>query len=164
MNERLGKLLEGLNGRLEELPGVFSTAQWGGRAYKVGNPKKPKLVAHVVVDRDGRAITVAFKLPKERAEDAVDRHEWVEPSSFGSLGRSGWVSAKLTRKRDLTVLAKLLAESRALYPVTNAPPPTTPAHSGAGAGSNAIARRIDRVMGEIRPDGWEPDAGGFDDG
>ena len=162
MNERTGKLLEGLNGRLEELPGVFSTAQWGGRAYKVGNPKKPKLVAHVVVDRDERAITVAFKLPKERAEDAADRHEWIEPSSFGSLGRSGWVSAKLTRKRDLTVLAKLLAESRAQYPATKTEP-AIETQPPAGAASGAIARRIDRVMGEALPDGWAPDSGGFDD-
>ena len=35
---------------LNALPGVFSTPQWGGRAYKLprgGNSGKPKLLAHV---------------------------------------------------------------------------------------------------------------------
>jgi len=164
MNERMGKLLEGLNGRLEELPGVFSTPQWGGRAYKVGDPKKPKLVAHVVVAEGGQGISVGFKLPKERAEDVVERHDWIERSSFGSLGRSGWVSARLTRKRDLSVLEKLLAESRSLHPVAMAEPSSTPPRRpGGNSGSaSAVARRIDKVMSRERPDGWEPDPGGFD--
>ncbi|MHC5114235.1 MAG: MmcQ/YjbR family DNA-binding protein [Planctomycetota bacterium] len=163
MNERIGRLLDGLNGGLEGLPGVYSTAQWGGRAYKVGDPKKPKLVAHVVVADSGTAISVGFKLPKERAEDVVDRYEWIEPSSFGSLGRSGWVSARLTRQRDLCVLEKLLAESRSLHPVSRVEPeaaPKPPRRHGSGSG---VARRIDQVMTHDRPDGWVPDAGGFDD-
>ncbi len=63
------------------------------------------------------------------------------------------VSAELTGKRQLTVLTKLLAESRALYPtveMTQADPKER------SAGSDAVSRRIDHVMGEMQAEGWHP--------
>ena len=98
-----------------ELAGVFSTPQWGGRAYKLpgpnGNRKRPKLLAHVVTTRDGKAITVQFKLAAQRAADVVEQYEWITPHSFRTLAPSGWISARLTTKRQTTTVLRLLRES-----------------------------------------------------
>ena len=157
MNKRVQAILHDLSSWLNSLPGVFSTPQWGGRAYKVpgpnGNPKKPKLVAFVALNKPRDAIGVQFKLPGPRAAQVVDDHDWISPHSFRTLAPAGWVSAKVTGKRQLTVLAKLLAESRALYPAvekTQADPKERSTRS------DAVSRRIDQVMGEMQADGWRP--------
>ena len=157
MNKRVQAILNDLSRRLNSLPGVFSTPQWGGRAYKVpgpnGNAKKPKLVAFVAMNKGGDAIGVQFKLTRPRAEQVIDDHDWISPHSFRTLAPAGWVSAELTGKRQLNVLAKLLAESRALYPtveMTQADPKER------STGSDAVSRRIDQVMGEMQAEGWRP--------
>ncbi len=157
MNKRVQTILSDLGRRLNSLPGVFSTPQWGGRAYKVpgpnGNPKKPKLVAFVAMNKAGDAIGVQFKLTRSRAEQVIDDHDWIKPHSFRTLAPAGWISAKVTGKRQFTVLAKLLAESRALYPTV---PKTQADPKKRSAGSDAVSRRIDQVMGEMQAEGWRP--------
>lgn len=157
MNKRVQAILRDLSRQLNSLPGVFSTPQWGGRAYKVpgpnGNPDKPKLVAFVAMNKARDAIGVQFKLPRPRAEQVIDGHDWISPHSFRTLAPAGWVSAKVTGKRQLTVLAKLLAESRALYPTV---PKTQVDPKERSTGSDAVSRRIDQVMGEVQAEGWRP--------
>ena len=157
MNKRVQAILGDLSRRLNSLPGVFSTPQWGGRAYKVpgpnGNPKKPKLVAFVAMNKARDAIGVQFKLTGPRAEQVVDDHDWISPHSFRTLAPAGWVSARVTGKRQLNVLAKLLAESRALYPTV---PKTQVNPKEQRAGSDAVSRRIDQVMHEMQAEGWRP--------
>ena len=157
MNKRVQAILRDLSRRLNSLPGVFSTPQWGGRAYKVpgpnGNPKKPKLVAFVAMNKARDAIGVQFKLTRPRAEQVIDDHDWIRPHSFRTLAPAGWVSAKVTGKRQLNVLTKLLAESRALYPTV---PKTQANPKERSTGSDAVSRRIDQVMGEMQAEGWRP--------
>ena len=157
MNKRVQAILRDLTRRLNSLPGVFSTPQWGGRAYKVlgpnGNPNKPKLVAFVAMNKARDAIGVQFKLTRPRAEQVIDDHDWIRPHSFRTLAPAGWVSAKVTGKRQLTVLAKLLAESRALYPTV---PKTQANPKERSTGSDDVSRRIDHVMREMQAEGWRP--------
>ena len=157
MNKRIQAILDDLSGRLNALPGVFSTSQWGGRAYKVpgpnGNPNKPKLVAFVALNDARDAIGVQFKLTKKRAGQTIDDHDWIKPHSFRTLAPAGWVSAKVTGKRQLNVLAKLLAESRALYPAVEEP---MAAIDDRTTGSDVVSKRIDHVMREMRAEGWHP--------
>jgi hypothetical protein len=157
-------LLKAIGSDLADLPDVYSTAQWGGRAWKVpgpgGSKAKPKLLAHVTPTRDERAISVTFKLPRDRAAAAADAHAWIEPSSFGKLGRSGWLAATLTTKRQWKTLRPLLAESREQYPRTE-PARAEPARRGRVGSDDA--RRVDRVMKELGESGWSPgDDDGFD--
>ena len=157
MNKRIQAILDDLSGHLNLLPGVFSTPQWGGRAYKVpgpnGNPNKPKLVAFVALNDARDAIGVQFKLTKERAGQAIDDHDWIKPHSFRTLAPAGWVSARVTGKRQLNVLAKLLAESRALYPAVEE---SMAAIGDRTTGSDVVSKRIDHVMREMRAEGWQP--------
>ncbi len=162
MNKRVQVILRDLSSRLNSLPGVFSTPQWGGRAYKVpgpnGNPKKPKLVAFVAINKARDAIGVQFKLTRPRAEQVIDDLDWISPHSFRTLAPAGWVSAKVTGKRQLNVLTKLLAESRALYPTIEKAQASPKERN---AGSDAVSRRIDQVMGVMQAEGWRPR--GYDD-
>ena len=154
MAARTTRLLEELAAILNGLPAVFSTPQWGGRAYKVrkGSAGKFKLLAHVTVN--GRSVHIGFKLPPQRARDVVEQYDWIEPSSFRTLAPSGWVSAGFTTKRQLAVLRKLLAESHELHGVK---PDEKPARKKTAAtDTSPAARHIDRVMGEIAADGWSP--------
>jgi hypothetical protein len=162
MSRAPSRILESLAVVLNRLPGVFSTAQWGGRAYKLPGPggslKKPKLLAFVSLSRDGASVVLTFKLPKPRAVETIGRHSWIIKESFGSLGAAGWVQAKLTQQRQINVLTGLLAESRALYPVSHAETAVRAEDDagGAKAGSSAVARRIARVMQQELPEGWSP--------
>ncbi len=159
MSDRTRNLLNEIGKSLNRLPGVFSTAQWGGRAYKLPNEKndrrKAKLLAFVLLSKDDRAVSVSFKLEPTIAADAVDRYGWVEPHSFRTLAPSGWISATISTKRQLKPLALLLKESRSLYPLEKEMP-STPVPSDGKAGSNPVARRIDRVMAEFEREGWSP--------
>ena len=153
------RLLEALHEIISALPDVFSAVQWGGRAYKLPRPdgttKKPRLLAFVTLKEKDASIHVGFKLPKDRAADAVDQYAWLNPSTFGTHGQSGWVDADITQKRQLAPLGKLLSECRATFTVN---PPDEPEWKSPGTGkvSNAEARRIDRVMGALKADGWSP--------
>lgn len=163
MNKRIGAILEQLNDDLASLPGVFSTPQWGGRAYKLpdanGKRSKPKLVAHVSINKAGDAIGVSFKLDRARAEEVVDRHgDWIQPHSFRTLAPSGWVSARVTKKTQVRVLAKLLAESHSQYPQVDLRSTETASSRRSRAGATT---QIDRVMGELKAEGLAP-AGEFD--
>ena len=85
MSNRIAELLGEIDRILSDLPDVFSTAQWGGRAYKLPNPNgdrsKPKLLAFVVVARDGDAVSVGFKLDRQRAPNVIEQYKWVAPDS-----------------------------------------------------------------------------------
>ncbi len=164
--------LELLGEALTQLPGVFSTPQWGGRAYKLpgpnGNTRKPKLLAFVDITKEGDAVHVSFKLDKERARTLTNKYTWLGPHGFRTLAPSGWVTAQVSTKREINALLKLLTESHNLYSPTpgNGEPrentePTPPDCGGRGGrggrgGSSETARHIDRVMSEARTNGWQP--------
>ena len=137
----------------------------GGRAYKLPGPggsrRKPKLLAFVTSTKDEKAVSVGFKLPVPRAAEVVERYAWIEPHSFGALGKSGWVAARLSSPRHLKMLSRLLAEARKLHPVQDVEerPTGTPA---AATFSSVTAKHIDRVMREVRAEGWEPTGGDFE--
>ncbi len=152
MAKRINGLLDELAVILNDLPAVFSTPQWGGRAYKVGREGKAKVLAHVCLTKGGDAVTVSFKLAPERARDLIERHEWIAPHSFRTLAPAGWLTAQVTTKRQVGTLGRLLAESHGLHPVpaeNDASPRPRPAAS-------ETARHIDRVMGEVSAEGWTP--------
>jgi hypothetical protein len=159
----VNRLLEEIGKALGALPGVFSTVQWGGRAYKLpgpgGNRNKPKLLAHVWMTKAGDAVGVDFKLAKERAVEVVDQHDWIRPHSFRTLAPSGWVSAKIRTAKQAASLKRLLGESRSLYGKTAEPDPV-PARddpgAGASPGASPIARKIDAVMRQAAAEGWKP--------
>ena len=144
----LAELAELLNG----LPGVFSTPQWGGRAYKVPRrgAGKPKLLAHVTPADGEDGATVSFKLPPPEAATQVERHDWIAPHSFRTLAPSGWVTAHVRTKRQLATLGKLLRESHALHGVVTTSDP------GPEQGGGDESARIDRVLGEAKDEGWSP--------
>ena len=153
MAARLRVIHDELTAALQALPGVFSTPQWGGRAWKLPGPggsrRKPKLLAHLVASEE--AIGVSFKLERHRARDVVERHEWIEPHAFRTLAPSGWLSARVRTKRQAAILAKLLAESRTLY--GGAQETAAPRR---GSASDPVARRVDQVMEQARARGWTP--------
>ena len=152
MPRRTQTLLAELAAVLNGLPGVFSTPQWGGRAYKVPRrgAGKPKLLAHVTPADGADGVTVSFKLPPPEAATQVERHDWIAPHSFRTLAPSGWLTAHVRTKRQLATLGKLLRESHALHGVVTADDPG-PKHEG---GSESA--RIDRVLGEAKDEGWSP--------
>jgi len=157
MNQPAANLLKEIGRLLGAMEDVFSAAQWGGRAYKLpgpgGNRHRPKLLAFVVATRGGEAISVGFKLERDRAAAVVAQHRWIEPHSFRTLAASGWIEAVVSSKRNLGPLARLLEESRQLYPFPSSSSPEITVRRGAGG---AAARRIDHVMNEIRAEGWRP--------
>ena len=160
-SQRISAILHDVGSILNDLPGVFSTPQWGGRAFKLpgpgGNRKKPKLVAHVYLTNDEKAVGIAFKLPKERAAALVEQHDWIEPHSFRTLAPSGWIVAHVTQKRQINMLSKLLIESREQYPKTEEPTDEAQSRETAtGSSSGPVARHIDRVMREAKLEGWSP--------
>ncbi|MCZ6834394.1 MAG: hypothetical protein O7G85_01340 [Planctomycetota bacterium] len=155
INDLMGDIALILNG----LPDVFSTPQWGGRAYKLpganGSLKKPKLLAFVSLTKTRDAINVVFKLPKEQSVEMVERYSWVGPFEFGKWHKSGWISATMTQKRQLKPLARLLGECRQLFPMES-PESSSRRSKSANRGTNPIVRRLDRVMAEAKDEGWEP--------
>jgi hypothetical protein len=150
------RLLEAVANALGALPGVYSTPQWGGRAYKLPGPRndrrKPRLLAHVCVTRDATAVSVEFKLPKDRAVKAARSLGWISPHPYATLAQSGWVSAHVTSARQMVRLRSLLAESRALHPPTEI---FDPGSRLIDAGSSPESR-IHRVMTEAATSGWMP--------
>ncbi len=155
MATRIKDLLASVSSILNELGGVFSAPQWGGRAYKLpgrgGSRSKPKLLAFVGTSREADAVTVMFKLEKARAAEVVERYRWIEPHSFRTLAPAGWVTARVTTRRQVTTLAKLLPESRALYGAAEPEPAWS-------RNADPVVGRIDRVMRAARAEGWSPPA------
>jgi hypothetical protein len=158
MARSINGILEGVAGTLNALPGVFSTPQWGGRAYKLPGPggsvKRPKLLAFVCLSKDGSTIIVTFKLDKQRAAQVIATHSWIVRESFGSLGGAGWVRAKVAAAAHVRTLAPLLAESRGLYPAVE--PAIVELEPAGAAATGELARRIAKVMQLELPDGWTP--------
>lgn len=150
------EFLEQLGATLNAMPGTFSTPQWGGRAYKTGSPTKSKLLAFVALTKQRDAVTVSFKLERDRAEAVIERHAWIDRHSFRTLGGSGWVTATIDRRSQVRTVARLLAESRALYPEHVAPAADPPAGRTAHGRSKDAAQRIDEVMGDAARSGWRP--------
>lgn len=154
----MAQLLGEIGSFLGDLEGVFSTPQWGGRAYKLPGPggslKKPKLVAFIVPVKDRDAVQVAFKLTRDRAAAMIEKYAWVEMHSFSSLGGAGWVSATISSRRQLGPVKRLLSECRALYPVHKEAAPEKPAK--AAKGTNPVTRHIDKVMTNAITEGWRP--------
>lgn len=155
---------------LNALPGVFSTVQWGGRAYKLpgpgGNMKKPRLLAHVWLTKSGDAVGVDFKLEKSRADAVVEQYIWIERHSFRTLAPSGWVTARISANSQCKVVEQLLRESRSLYPAGDGDRDAG-SHAGSqtaarnrkretGAAISAVDRRIDAVLREKKAQGWKP--------
>ncbi len=157
MAHRINDIQARVSSILNGLGGVFSTPQWGGRAYKLPGPggsrSKPKLLAFVGTSPEGDAMTVMFKLEKARAAEAVERYRWIEPHSFRTLAPAGWVTARVTTRRQVTTLAKLLPESRALYGAAEPEP-----KPGWSRTAEVVVGRIDRVMRAARAEGWSPPA------
>ncbi len=158
MARRPQGLLDDLAAVLNDLPSVFSTAQWGGRAYKVGQPKKPKVLAHVCLSSSGDAVTVSFKLTPTRASDVLQQHEWIAPHSFRTLAPAGWLTATITMKRQVAAVGRLLTESHGLYKIPDQTAGRKPAQTPGRAAltRNEAANRIDQVMGDLK--GWKPPA------
>ncbi len=156
---RTQMLLAELSALLKGLPAVFSTPQWGGRAYKVrqGASGKPKLLAFVSPADSGDAVHVSFKLQPPEAAAQVKRHDWIAPHSFRTLAPAGWLTARLSTKRQLAALRKLLEASHGLHHTAGAPSadadaaPATPR-----AAADAEAARIERVLREATGEGWTP--------
>jgi hypothetical protein len=169
---RIESILDAVARHLNGLEGVYSTVQWGGRAYKLpgaGNTRrKPRLLAFVYCTRDRAAVGVDFKLEPERAAAVVERHAWLERHNFKTLAPCGWVSAMVSSRRQVGPLCRLLSESRALYTAGGdaAVPHDRPEDRRGRRPSRAadpVAQRIDRVMKEARAGGWAP-CDGFGDG
>ncbi len=157
MPRRGAGILDELSSSLNALSGVFSTPQWGGRAYKLPGPggsrNSPKLLAVVSPCKTAGAVEVSFKLEPQRAKAIIRQYDWVVPHSFRTLAPSGWVTARVNTKRQMTALTRLLEESHALHPTTAK---STDGPACRRTSSTVAARRIDRVMSELQARGWSP--------
>jgi hypothetical protein len=175
MNKVISDIQESLAAALNAMPDVFSTVQWGGRAYKLPRPgsrgrKKPVLLTHIVIPKTRDAVHLGFRLPVPRAKAVVKQHRFIRPSTFGTLGKSGWLEMALTTKSQCKVVIALLKESRGLHPVSQADAaPAAPKSArrrkrGSDAGGDdGITNRMDAVLRRKREEGWKPQPGAFDD-
>ena len=166
MNKAISQIQEALSKALNTMPGVFSTVQWGGRAYKLPGPgtrgkKKAVLLTHVCLNKAGDAVCLGFRLEKRRAKAVIKQYEWVKVNSFGSLGKSGWVEMAITTKAQCKVTTALLRESRALHAMPEeTPKERTRSRRGKrtkDAERNVVARRLESVLRNKREEGWRPD-------
>jgi hypothetical protein len=176
MKPRIAEIQRSLSKALNAMPGVFSTVQWGGRAYKLPGPgsrgmKKPVLLTHACLSKTGDAVCLGFRLEKSRARTIVREHDWIKPHSFRTLSKTGWLETQVRTKTQCKVMVELLRESRALHPMpealTQAPASRKRAsarNSGSSSGDqrNPITRRLDSVLSQRRAEGWRPaDADAF---
>ncbi len=161
MPTRPDQILDTLAAVLNGMDCVFSTPQWGGRAYKVARPggaqggprAKGKIVAFMELDGAGKAVQVSFKIPPAEAQDACERYDWIEPHSFATLAPSGWVTATVATKRQAGTLTRFLKKSHAMHGVRAA---TEPGPAGLSRAADPDAGHIDRVMDKARDEGWSP--------
>jgi hypothetical protein len=141
---------------LNAMPDVFSTPQWGGRAYKLpgrgGRTKKPVLLAHVCPEPNLKAASVSFKLPKPDAKKSVRDHEWITPHSFRTLAPSGWVTAIVKTKSQLRTLRQLLLVSRSMHPRYE----TLAEGLQEGPPETATASRVESTLRQLADTGWRP--------
>ena len=157
MNARIRQIQETVSAALNKLPDVFSTVQWGGRAYKVQLPghgkRNFKLLAHLWVSDEEDAVGIAFKLDRKRAQDIVEQFDWIEPHSFRTLAPAGWVSARIQTKSQCAAVIRLLRESREQYPKTSDGLMRSgkPRHE-----VDTMSRRIEVVVLEKMRAGWSP--------
>jgi hypothetical protein len=170
MSKKIAAIQHDIAKALNGLEGVFSTVQWGGRAYKLpgpnGNRKKPRLLVHMCLSKDGDFVDLGFKLKKQRAADVVDQFAWIQPHSFRTLAPSGWIVAQVRQKSQARAVIALLKESHGdLAPATGTKPTSAGKRSRSrAAASSDDARRIDRVLSRKRDEGWKPaPADSFDD-
>jgi hypothetical protein len=168
MNKSLFQIQESLAKALNALPGVFSTVQWGGRAYKLPGPgsrgmKKPVLLTHVCLNKAEDAVCLGFRLEKTRARAVVRKHNWIKPHSFSTLSKTGWVETQVRTKAQCKVIIELLRESRTLHPMPEVAAPardSTTARRGkraSSASADGVAQRLDVVLRQKREEGWRPD-------
>ena len=166
MNRTIAEIQKSLAKALNAMPGVFSTVQWGGRAYKLPGPgsrgmKKPVLLTHVCLNKAEDAVCLGFRLEKPRARAVTRQHPWIKPNSFGTLKNTGWVETEIRTKADCKVIIALLRESRTLHPIPE-PAKATKAKASRSRGrkpdavDDADARRIDSVLQRKRAEGWRP--------
>ena len=113
------------------------------------------LYTEAMTKRPGLAAAAASIEAEEKARAAavVERYRWIEPPSFRTLAPAGWVTARVTTRRQVMTLAKLLPESRALYGAAELEP--EPGRTGT---TDPVVGRIDRVMRAARAEGWSPPA------
>lgn len=170
MPKKIAEIQESIAKALNALPEVFSTVQWGGRAYKLpglnGNRKKPRLLAHVLLSDDGGHVGLSFKLARNRAVKVVDQHDWILPHSFRTLAPSGWITAEVrTRSQVRTVMALLVECHVGMRPGKRLEPSAaTKGQARLTEESSEDARRIEAVLRQKRADGWTPAAAdSFDD-
>jgi hypothetical protein len=157
VNRKIAQLQETIAAALNAMPGVFSTVQWGGRAYKVGTPKKFKLLTHICLVVDERAVGLGFKLKKDRAAKVVDEFDWITPHSFRTLASSGWLEARVWTKSQAKVIVELLNESRELYPaVESQEKPARNRRRSSSAEGEIVVQRLDAVIAAKRSEGWRP--------
>jgi len=91
-------------------PAVTEENPWGHRAFKVKNK------TFLFLGADAEGVSFSVKLPE--SGDAALALDFTEPTHYG-LGRSGWVTARFARERDvpLPVVREWLDESyRAIAP------------------------------------------------
>lgn len=174
MNRSISEIQASLAAALNALPGVFSTVQWGGRAYKLPGPgsrgmKKPALLTHVCLNKAGDAVCLGFRLEKSRAKAIVKQYKWIKPHSFSTLKNTGWLETQVTTKAECRVVIALLRESRALHLMPHGDDSEgratrkktarrgKPQSSGK---DNVVARRLDAVLRQKREEGWRPDRDG----
>jgi hypothetical protein len=174
MSVSIEGILESLASALNAMPDVFSTPQWGGRAYKLPGPgsrgkRKPVLLTHVTIPKQRDCVRLGFRLDLQRARAVVKQHTFIKPSTFGTLGKNGWLETAITTKAQCRIVIDLLKESRALHPVsepaaTRGTRSSTPTRKkSAGAQGNAEAMRIDAVLRRKRDEGWTLQDDDFDD-
>ena len=168
-------ILESLAAALNAMPDVFSTPQWGGRAYKLPGPgsrgtKKPVLLTHVSIPKERDSVRLGFRLDVPHAKTVVKQHKFIKPSTFGTLGKCGWLETALKTNAQCRIVIGLLKESRALHPVSDAAAvkveskPARNSKRGAVASGedDGVAKRLDAVLRRKREEGWSPQDDGFD--
>jgi hypothetical protein len=169
MNRKITEIQDLIADALNALPGVFSTVQWGGRAYKVGprKPRKQKLLAHVFLSEKEDAVCVAFKLSMQRAAAVVEDFDWITPHSFRTLGGAGWVSAEVRSSTHVKVIERLLRESRSLHPLESSASESEARRGKPDANSapgEIVVRRLSEIVAAKKAEGWQPNqADDFDD-
>ena len=145
------KLLNELNEYLLAFKQVFSSIQWGGKAYKLpdikGNKSKPKLFVFTQIDEKNNALIADFKLPLEVAANAVEKHAHLTPSPFSNWAKTGWVSARFTTTRQLTSTKPLFKISYDNLPKPSISPSSKPTPQSASPSSTSpVAQKIDTIM------------------
>lgn len=162
MSKKITEIQGIVSRALNELPQVFSTVQWGGRAYKVGSARKFKLLAHTWISRQGDALHIDLKLQKKRAADVVKRFAWINRHSFRTLGSSGWITCEIRTKTQAKAVIPLLSESHAMYPINSEEKQMRSRERDSEV--EIVVRTMDAVLSRKKAEGWRPiHDDGFDD-